>query len=158
LLLFLTFIIHNSIWKNKTFNYWVAMTKAIKGFLVALLLCPQVGAEYKNSKKKDLIIEQVIYGKSFLGENLLGYKIYQHSDALLRKAAVITGGVHGNEFMGVVDTFPKMLTSPKGKEKFQSFFQAGGILIVVPQVNPDGIKRNNRYTVLGKDLNRDFDF
>lgn len=134
------------------------MTKALQSFIVVLLLCPYVSADYKDSKAKDLIVQQVIYGKSFLGKNLIGFKIFKPMENVARVAAVITGGVHGNEYMGIASGISHLFYTPSGKQKFENFFQAGGVLFIAPQVNPDGIARRNRYTMLGKDLNRDFDF
>lgn len=68
----------------------------------------------------------------------------------------MTEGVHGNEYMGIVEKMPAIFHE-SDLPGFRDFTSEGGILFIIPQVNPDGVERKSRFTMMNTDLNRDFD-
>lgn len=107
--------------------------------------------------KDALTKERVVFGENSKGEKLQAIRIYKKEHALpMRPAVIITGGIHGNEHMGLVQGIADLVDAQdKG---FKEFFQAGGIAYLFPEVNPSGVKKGNRYNPFGYDLNRDFVF
>lgn len=100
-------------------------------------------------------VSEIKYGTSFLGKSLLAYKLYKDGDFSSRKSVLITEGVHGNEYMGIVEKLPSIFQKRR-LPGFRRFIDEGGILLVVPQMNPDGVARRRRKTMMAVDLNRDF--
>lgn len=103
-------------------------------------------------------IKKLEYGTSFAGKELIAYKIFQEGNFSRRLVALLTDGIHGNEYTGVGDDFIKAFTKNKNEwgSGLKGFFKDGGVFLIVPRVNPDGVKKGSRYSSLGSDLNRDF--
>src|SRR5690606_4664290 len=76
-----------------------------------------------------------------------------------RTAVVMTGAIHGNEYLNIEDRLPEELIARarSGSGSVASFLSAGGVLVFVPIVNPDGYESRSRYNAKGVDLNRDWD-
>ena len=71
---------------------------------------------------------------------------------------VITGAIHGDEFLGVEDRFARwVLETGVTLEPIQKFFAMGGEMVFIPIMNPDGYSADERENSKGKDLNRDFE-
>lgn len=99
--------------------------------------------------------EKIYYGKTPTGQNLYSIRFYKDDHKLpLRPAVLLTGGIHGNEHMGIVEGIADKL-NPEDKG-FKEFFEAGGVVWFFPEINPNGVEHRNRYNPKGVDLNRDF--
>lgn len=109
----------------------------------------------KEPKKAKVKKEKVYFGKTKTGHKLHAIRVYMEEHKLpMRPAVLITGGIHGNEHMGLVSGMAELVS---GEDKgFKEFFNAGGIAYFFPEVNPDGVQSGNRYNPHGIDLNRDF--
>lgn len=69
--------------------------------------------------------------------------------------AIITGAIHGNEYLNIVDRLPKALLNSK-KKSFENYLEKGGAVLFVPIVNPDGYEKRRRGNNKWADLNRDW--
>lgn len=99
-------------------------------------------------------LKQIDYGMSLQGEKLSAFKLFDAEvKTSERYAVMITGGLHGNEYMGLVRKFPHHFSK---LESVQKFLSLGGIIYFVPMINPDGVKNRGRSNTEGLDLNRTF--
>lgn len=99
--------------------------------------------------------ERVLYGATKAGQELYAYRVFKADRKMpMRPAVIITGGIHGNEHMGLVSGMVDKLNAQE--EGFKEFFEAGGIAYLIPELNPGGVAARNRYNPQGVDLNRDF--
>jgi predicted deacylase len=84
----------------------------------------------------------------------------QSLNAKVRAAApaiIITGAIHGDEYLGVEDKLPAEITKQRNTlAGVKSFLEAGGLVYFVPIINVDGYARNRRENNHGKDMNRDY--
>jgi len=75
-----------------------------------------------------------------------------------RPAVQISGVIHGNEYLGIEDRLPEhFLDNTTRMPGLTAFLEKGGIIYVIPVINPDGFTRKRRLNQNGADLNRDFD-
>jgi predicted deacylase len=75
-----------------------------------------------------------------------------------RPAVEISGAIHGNEYLGIEENLAIYFLEHQNELRgFQLFMAAGGVVYVIPVVNPDGFERQRRQNFHGEDLNRDFD-
>jgi hypothetical protein len=75
-----------------------------------------------------------------------------------RPAMVLTQVVHGDEYLGIVDRLPaELLRAPADYPNLASLLDRGGLLFLLPVVNPDGYEAVRRENAAGADLNRDFE-
>lgn len=75
-----------------------------------------------------------------------------------RPAVLISGSTHGNEYLGIEDRLPGWFLAHRSDHAgLARFFAAGGVLVIIPVVNPDGFTHGTRENGRGQDLNRDFD-
>lgn len=105
------------------------------------------------------LMEYVEYGKSVSGKPLKVAKIYDKSIAVSsgsRPALLISEGIHGNEYLNITDRLPEEFLIKKTASKFRDFMAKGGILYMVPILNPDGFSDGARENSNGQDLNRNF--
>lgn len=93
------------------------------------------------------------YGLSFESRALNGYTLYKSGPFKQRRAVLLSEGIHGNEYLGLLDRLIVLESLP---QHFKNFVTSGGVIFVIPQVNPDGVFRKNRFSSFGTDLNRDF--
>lgn len=100
------------------------------------------------------------YGTSVRGRPLYAIKItspsaQEHPGP--KPAVLITGTTHGNEYLDIV---PRLALHFAKKQPTLSpareFLNAGGSLIIIPFVNPDGYANNTRNNANDVDLNREF--
>ena len=82
----------------------------------------------------------------------------ENESATVRTAIVMAGATHGNEYLHIEDRLPaELLRLSRSDSSVSRFLDAGGVLVFVPIVNPDGYERRSRYNARGADLNRDWD-
>jgi hypothetical protein len=101
----------------------------------------------------------VNYGKSVSGQDLVLIKIKSPNPISIgrRPAVLITEAMHGNEYMNIADQLADWFL--KNREEslgLRRFLSQGGVIYLVPIVNPDGYTRQTRHNANGADLNRDF--
>jgi len=113
--------------------------------------------------------ELVTYGASVEGRNLRGIKIKLPAGRLIsptppahppgpRPAVVITGSTHGNEYLNIEDRLPRwILENQNTSPGLAKFLKGGGVIFIIPILNPDGYDRRMRTNAHDVDLNRDFD-
>lgn len=103
------------------------------------------------------IAKLIPYGQSAQGRELLMLRLGNPQASGPRPAIYFGATIHGDEFLGIEDKMPQWFlenrtTSPGVKK----FFDAGGILYLVPIINPDGYDNRTRGNTTGQDLNRDY--
>lgn len=107
---------------------------------------------FANGYAKSYKVEEIQYGTSLAGRKLVAYKLSEPKlDS--RFAVMITGGVHGNEYMGLVAQFPHEFSKMKS---VKAYMNMGGVVYFVPKINPDGVMEGSRANGEGLDLNRTF--
>ena len=75
-----------------------------------------------------------------------------------RAAVLITGATHGSEYLGVEDRLaPWLWEHRQSSPGLARFLATGGVVLLVPIVNPDGYTYGIRENARGIDLNRDFE-
>ncbi len=75
-----------------------------------------------------------------------------------RPAIVLTQVVHGDEYLGIVDRLPaELLRAPSDYPNVAALLDRGGLVFLLPVVNPDGYEAIRRENAAGADLNRDFE-
>jgi hypothetical protein len=100
------------------------------------------------------------YGRSSEGRALRALRLAApgQTPRAARPAVLITGATHGNEYLNIEDRLgPWLLAHRDDRAGVARFFAAGGVLLIVPVVNPDGYAAGTRENARGADLNRDFD-
>ena len=106
--------------------------------------------------------EIIEYGQSTSGRPLTMMKIMNRtisatSTGQQRPAVLISEGIHGNEYLNITDRLPEQfLAGQQANSGFQRFVAAGGVVFVVPILNPDGYEARQRENAQGQDLNRDW--
>ena len=105
------------------------------------------------------LTELKVYGESVDGRPLTSIEIGLPLEVLEenRKAILITGATHGNEYLNIADRLPRwILEEGLNNSSVREFLDTGGLFIIVPILNPDGFSRGRRHNRNGVDLNRDF--
>lgn len=121
---------------------------------LALLFIFALGIKVSTLLAATPAIEVIHYGTSLGGEKLTAIKLFDADvEVKHRYGVMITGGLHGNEYMGLVGKFPKLFAQ---LETVQKFLGQGGVVYFVPMINPDGVKNRGRTNSEGLDLNRTF--
>jgi len=74
-------------------------------------------------------------------------------------AVRLTGGIHGNEKMGIelLIRYIEYLTLNYNKDTAVTDIVNSRYICIIPVLNPDGLAANTRYNSRGVDLNRNFD-
>ncbi len=112
------------------------------------------------SAKHASMTEVIEYGTSTQGRKLTAIKIWDKSLTVAsgkRPAILISEAIHGNEYLNISDRLPReFLETQASGSSFGKFIAKGGVLYVVPIVNPDGYAARQRENARGQDLNRDF--
>lgn len=102
------------------------------------------------------------YGRTPGGRPLkaitIAHPTAQPQTGISRPAVMISGATHGNEYLHIADRLPQwFLENRDGKAGVMKYFASGGVIYIVPVLNPDGYDRDRRRNRNGVDLNRDFD-
>ena len=124
--------------------------------------------DLENTVKKNGDVARVTNSQSTIGGNqILGVTISNEGRSYsgVRPIVFIAEAMHGNEYLNIADrligVFLNSLSVPTSG--FAQFIDRGGILLVVPILNPDGYEKGQRRNLhtdaagYGVDLNRDFD-
>lgn len=117
-----------------------------KLLILSFLLLP-LSSQSKTVKKL------IQYGVSASGRPLIA-NIFYDSSVLQHGLIFISEGMHGNEYLGLVSGITKNLL--QDNSVFEAYIKAGGVVMTIPQINPDGVHFKSRFNIIGKDLNRDF--
>lgn len=112
---------------------------------------------FSNEKNFNLKVEKISYGRTQAGLPLEAIKILAVSTTP-KKAVLMTGGVHGNEYMGLINKLVDQITENELEEGYREYFESGGVLYAISKVNPEGVVRGQRFLSNGEDLNRLFFF
>jgi succinylglutamate desuccinylase len=103
----------------------------------------------------------VHYGKSLEGRNLNVLKIGLPATSSMknpRPAVEISGAIHGNEYLGIEEPLAEFFLERQDQMPgLTQFLAAGGIIYLIPVINPDGFSARQRANRNMTDLNRDFD-
>jgi hypothetical protein len=102
----------------------------------------------------------VHYGKSVDGRNLNALRIAKADKAGLAGAPAveISGAIHGNEYLGIEAKLGQhFIEDGAGMPGLTAYLDRGGVIYVIPVVNPDGYESRERGNSHGSDLNRNFD-
>lgn len=128
----------------------IMLLQAQRAYALALSL-KQSDSKTDSKIKK----EKILYGATKTGQDMYAYRVFKEGRNIpMRPAVIITGGIHGNEHMGLVSGMVEKLNDHE--EGFKEFFEAGGVAYLIPELNPGGVASRNRYNPQGVDLNRDF--
>lgn len=75
-----------------------------------------------------------------------------------RPGVLISGAIHGNEYLNIEDRLAGWFLANKDLSPgLMHYLDAGGVIYVIPIMNPDGYANRERGNANGVDLNRDFD-
>ena len=101
------------------------------------------------------------YGRSAGGWPLFAIKLRGEAPASAptapRPAVVITGAIHGYEYLNIADRLPLWFWQNREEAHgVRAYLRAGGVLFIVPVFNPDGFIEGKRYNANEVDLNRDY--
>lgn len=102
----------------------------------------------------------ITYGKTVQDRamRVLEIKRAMVSSRQKRPVVLITGLIHADEYLGVEDRFAGWFLENKEKSPgLKRFFEANGILLIIPVFNPDGYAVYKHENANGVNLNRDFD-
>ncbi len=103
----------------------------------------------------------IYYGKTPEGRDLTVIRIGHApnpQDPTRHFAVQISGAIHGNEYLGIEDLFASyFLDHMSDLPGFSKFIASGGVVYIIPIVNPDGYEARQRSNSMAIDLNRDFD-
>lgn len=106
-------------------------------------------------------VKVVDYGTSVAGKTLRLVRIQSPDEALEagnRPGVVISGSTHGNEYLNIEDRLAGwFLENRVNSPGLMRFLNAGGVIYVIPILNPDGYESRSRANANGVDLNRDFE-
>lgn len=116
-------------------------------FSEQVTLLKTTAAKYENAR-------YIHYGDSINKKPLSGI-LFTPKNQIPKKLTIITGAIHGNEYLNIVDRLPEaLLTSPK--KSMEKYLASGGVVFFVPIVNPDGYDRRRRGNSRWVDVNRDW--
>ncbi len=107
------------------------------------------------------LAKRIVYGLTHEGRPLNLIRIGKptfNPTAQGRRAVLIAGSIHGDEYLNIEDRLPRWFLE-KGIGRVPSidqFFDAGGVLYIAPILNPDGYAKDQRWNAAFTDLNRDF--
>lgn len=105
------------------------------------------------------LAEMQEYGTTVRGRKMAVMKIVDKSvqAPAKRPAILISEGIHGNEFLNITDRLPgEFLDKSEAGSGFKKFLAKGGVVYLVPVINPDGYTARQRENARGQDLNRNF--
>jgi len=99
------------------------------------------------------------YGKSVQGKTLRMLLVMKNnSTSAARPAIIMSGSTHGNEYLNLEDRLPELfLKKSKSNGPVAEYLDQGGVLVLIPILNPDGYDARQRENAHGVDLNRDWD-
>lgn len=103
------------------------------------------------------LVSVIEYGKSLAGRSLVLVKLKNISSSENSRAVYIGGSIHGDEYLNIEDRLPTWFVEEAKKQgSVSKFLNSGGIIYLVPILNPDGYENRARTNDAGVDLNRDF--
>lgn len=111
------------------------------------------------AKEHANLVDFVTYGQSVQGQPLTAIRLSLKSRRAtgMRNAVLMTGATHGDEFLGFEHEIGRYFVQNVDRlPQLRAFLAAGGLVYIVPVVNPDGYRARERHNARGTDLNRDF--
>jgi hypothetical protein len=120
---------------------------------------PELLRTLQNTQTNFSDIAQVIeYGVTPQKRALRLLYVKRPGNFLHRPTLLMTGSIHGNEYLNLEDRLPQeLLKQSYSAGPVKKFLDDGGVFIFVPIVNPDGYESRSRDNAHGIDLNRDWD-
>lgn len=93
----------------------------------------------RNFQKSDGLVKVVEYGKSVRGKSLTLVRVGLDDGKPMagRSAVLMSEATHGNEYLGVGHLLLPWLVE-QARSGTNDFFRKGGVVLVVPVINPDG--------------------
>ena len=96
-------------------------------------------------------------GRAIYGLTVIGPRTHRKGTTPDAPTILITGGIHGDEYLGFEHELPAWFLGAAGRTaEAREFFAAGGKVLFIPVQNPDGFVHSTRTNAAGKDLNRNF--
>lgn len=114
----------------------------------------KIFVDFKKLRDDHPKISKLIkYGESVKDRPLFGilFQKEEHPKSLV----LVTGAIHGNEYLNLVDRLPQKLVEHPSQELLQ-YLDRGGAVFFIPVMNPDGYLADQRFNANYRDLNRDF--
>ena len=99
-------------------------------------------------------IQYIHYGNSIADRPLAAMQL-QDLAVTPTSLTVITGAIHGNEYLAIADQLVPHWADAQ-TPSVQAYLASGGVVLVVPILNPDGYAERRRANRNRKDLNRDW--
>jgi len=103
------------------------------------------------------LVEVIDYGITNEKRTMRLVLIMDRKATAARRAFIMTGTIHGNEYLNLEDRIPlELLKRAGGAGPVNVFLKQGGVFIFIPIINPDGYEKRQRGNANGTDLNRDW--
>lgn len=123
----------------------------------------KIRTELKDlNAKYPMLTDLIEYGQTERGNTLTAIKIYDKSltspgSTQKRPAVLISEAIHGNEYLNISDRLPReFLQGTNSTAGLKKLLAKGGVVYIVPIINPDGYEGRQRENSRGLDLNRNF--
>ena len=129
------------------------MTLMLVGGLFFITACQTTTDQTKsNPNTQKTIIPYQVYQKQYtLGTSVQGTPILAHQIGKGADVTLFIASIHGNEAVGTPllhELKSYLIQNPK--------ILTGRTVFLIPNANPDGVKKNIRFNVNGVDLNRNY--
>jgi succinylglutamate desuccinylase len=114
--------------------------------------------EEKLAQAYPELVQVLDYGVTPQNRKLRMMVVMRPGQRKHRPAMLMTGSIHGNEYLNLEDRLPgELLKKSLLRGPVQDYLDSGGAFVFVPIVNPDGYENHDRENSHHVDLNRDWD-